>query len=374
MEKKQCIFHIPIDLRGQKNSGSSVRPNKMIEAFQNIGYKVEIIMGDGKKRKQKIREIKKKIKKGEKYDFLYSESSNLPTLLTETHHFPRYPFLDFRFFRFCKKHNIKIGLFYRDVHWKFDHFKKGKSKYKLIIGEWFYKYDLWQYRKHLDVFYLPNKKMLPYIPISFNGEIEELPPGGSIPGRDLEPTNTRSRSNDNQLRIFYVGGLSSLYNLELLFKATQALDFVSLVVCCREEEWNKEKEKYEQYLNNRIKIVHEQGKELYSYFNQADILNLFVEPIPYWDVAIPLKLFEYISNQRPIIAVKNTAVGNFITKNKIGWTCEYSLKALQDLLSQLYSDKIDEKKEIHVKKANIKALKCNNTWEVRAHKVVADLK
>src|SRR5699024_1878719 len=132
MEKKQCIFHIPIDLRGQKNSGSSVRPNKMIEAFQNIGYKVEIIMGDGKK--------KKKIKKREKYDFLYSESSNLPTLLTETHHFPRYPFLDFRFFRFCKKHNIKIGLFYRDVHWKFDHFKKGKSKYKLIIGEWFYKY------------------------------------------------------------------------------------------------------------------------------------------------------------------------------------------------------------------------------------------
>src|SRR5699024_11163799 len=158
------------------------------------------------------------------------------------------------------------------------------------------------------------------------------------------------------------------------YKGTIALDSVSPVGCRREEEWNKEKEKYEQYLNNRIKIVHEQGKELYSYFNQADILNLFVEPIPYWDVAIPLKLFEYISNQRPIITVKNTAVGNLITKNEIAWTCELALEVLLEVLSQLNSKKIDEKKKIQVKKANIKALKCNNTSEVRAHQVVADLK
>ena len=71
---KKCIFHIPNALDPMGTSGSQVRPRKMLQAFKNIGYDVDVIMGYGKSRLRSIREIKKKIIEGVKYDFLYSPS------------------------------------------------------------------------------------------------------------------------------------------------------------------------------------------------------------------------------------------------------------------------------------------------------------
>ena len=100
-------------------SPSHIRPMKMLEAFQFIGYEVDVIEGDGGKRKESINNIKKRILSGIKYEFLYSESSTMPTLLTEKNHLPIYPCLDFSFFSFCKRYGIPIGLFYRDIYWCF---------------------------------------------------------------------------------------------------------------------------------------------------------------------------------------------------------------------------------------------------------------
>ena len=99
---KQIIFHIPNKLDKSQNSGSQIRPIKMIQAFKNIGYKVDLIMGTVKERKIQIKNLKQRINAGEKYEFLYSESSTMPTALTEPHHLPVAPFLDFDFFKYCK--------------------------------------------------------------------------------------------------------------------------------------------------------------------------------------------------------------------------------------------------------------------------------
>ncbi len=123
--KRRCIFHIPYKVDLNWPSGSQIRPINMIKAFEQNGYDVEIIMGYGEEReKKKLKKIKSNIKEGIKYDFLYSESSTEPTLLTEKNHIPLYPFLDFGFLKYCKNHNIKIGLFYRDIHWRFSQYKK----------------------------------------------------------------------------------------------------------------------------------------------------------------------------------------------------------------------------------------------------------
>ncbi|MEO4788116.1 hypothetical protein ABHZ30_04940 [Bacteroides uniformis] len=122
MEKsiQRMIFHIPMRINRERASASSIRPVKMIEAFERLGYEVILIEGNASQRKKRIKEIKHNIRKGVTYDFLYSESSTMPTLLTEKHHCPTHPFLDFSFFSFCRKHGIKIGLFYRDIYWKFE--------------------------------------------------------------------------------------------------------------------------------------------------------------------------------------------------------------------------------------------------------------
>lgn len=106
-QTKRMIFHIPVKINRNWASASNIRPMKMIETFKKCGYDVAVIEGYGKDRKKQIKQIKNNILKGIKYDFLYSESSTMPTLLTEKNHLPIYPCLDFNFLKFCKKKENK---------------------------------------------------------------------------------------------------------------------------------------------------------------------------------------------------------------------------------------------------------------------------
>ncbi len=85
---KRIIFHLPFRPDINRASASQIRPFKMIEAFKASGYRVDIVMGCAKERKGLIERIKQNIKNGIVYDFLYSESSTMPTLLTESHRIP----------------------------------------------------------------------------------------------------------------------------------------------------------------------------------------------------------------------------------------------------------------------------------------------
>ena len=113
------IFHFPLPLDSNAKSASGIRPLRMIAAFESLGYKVVLVTGYFSERKDCIAKIKEKIRRGRKYDFVYSESSTMPTTLTERNHLPLHPFLDWFFFRFCNKKGIPIGLSYRDIYWKF---------------------------------------------------------------------------------------------------------------------------------------------------------------------------------------------------------------------------------------------------------------
>lgn len=363
---KKCIFHVPNAINTKFQSGSQIRPLKMINAFKNIGYEVDIVMGYGKDRKKQIQEIKINIKNGVKYDFLYSESSTMPTLLTEKHHLPLYFNLDFNFFKFCKKKGIKIGLFYRDIYWKFPIYKLRVSKIKRVVAVRFYKYDLIQYKKTLDILYLPTKKVYDYMAFVFKGMIEELPPGFD---KKQFLNEVKIYKDNSKLNVFYVGGVGDLHNVTFIIKAAYDLDFINLTICCKKEEWDQEKHKYKRYLNSRINIVHESGTELTKYYKQADILYLFIEPSEYRNMAMPIKLFEYIGSGKPILATNCSAADKFIEANGIGWNIEYSYDAIVEGLKYIYSNK----REIKVKEKNIENIKTDHTWESRAKKVASQL-
>lgn len=61
--QKKCIFHIPIQLTNSA-CASQIRPRKMIEAFKDCGYQVDVIEGYGAERKKIIKRIKMEIKSG----------------------------------------------------------------------------------------------------------------------------------------------------------------------------------------------------------------------------------------------------------------------------------------------------------------------
>lgn len=365
---KRCIFHIPNYIDLNRKSASNIRPFKMIKAFENIGYQVDCIMGYGKERKKSIKEIKKNIRNGVKYDFLYSESSTMPTLLTEKNHLPTYPFLDFNFFKFCKKHNIKIGLFYRDIHWKFKLYNVSVPFPKRNISKIFYRYDLLKYRQLVDVLYLASEHVKQYLPIKNiecnNYKIKSLPPGCEIKEIKVEDENKTT------LKLFYVGGISEeLYNFEKVLVAVNQIRDVELTICCREKEWEKIKVKYERYINENIKIVHITGEELEKFYNDVDVCIMVFKENPYMSMAMPMKLFEYISNRKPIIATTKTAAGDFVQENNIGWTIEYNEKSILDLLNNIQKDRNQIKEKVE----NFDKVIELNTWEERAKKVAKDL-
>lgn len=360
---KRIIFHIPFKINPTKPSGTNIRPLKMLEAFRSIGYEVDAIMGSAKERKKQIIGIKSKIKNGQLYDFMYAESATLPTLLTEDHHLPLNPFLDFCFFNFCKKNEIKIGLFYRDIFWNFEEYSlKG---IKALYTKSMYHLDLKLYNKFLDVLFVPSLEIIPYIPYTFNCQISALPPGHD------QAVLPNHKASNKVLELFYVGGLSSHYQMEELFEAVHQLEGIHLTVCTRKEEWDKAKEEnYKKYSStSNIEIVHKSNKELAPYYAKADIAMIFVEPFEYWSFAIPIKLYEYIGNKKPIIASQNSCAGKFVEENNIGWTIPYKHQALIDLLNKLKKNpsllrsKDEAIAEVYVK----------NSWEFRAREVVENL-
>ncbi len=357
---KRIIFHIPNKIDENPTSGSQIRPMRMLQAFKNIGYEVDVVMGYVKDRKEQIKRIKDNINNGVKYDFLYSESSTMPTALTEKHHLPVAPFLDFDFFYFCKKNHIKIGLFYRDVYWVFDEYKKNISFFKRLLAENFYKYDLRKYAKLLDIFYLPSIEMNEFVPIKINS-VTALPPA-------VEKRNYKPIVEENKLNFIYVGGISDLYDLTLFVKVLKTVSSAKLNLCTRSLEWQKNKAKYTDS-QNCIDVFHKKGNELDEIYNQSSIAVYFVKPDILWGFAMGVKLFEYIAFRKPIIAVKGTAVGNFVEKNNIGWVIEYTEDALQKLLN-----KLQNKPEIIQEKIkNIEKIIPKNTWEARAKQVQKDL-
>ena len=343
------------------HSGSQIRPQKMIQAFKNIGYDVDIVMGYVKDRRKQIENIKQNINDGAKYDFLYSESSTMPTALTEKHHLPIAPFLDFNFFRICRLNNIKVGLFYRDVYWVFNEYKENTSWIKYKFAKFFYKFDLSSYKKVVDVFYLPSLQMYDYIPLDLEKEVVALPPA-------IEEKKLKQYSCTKNIKFIYVGGISSLYDLTSFLEIISKFKDMHLNLCVREKEWLLNKTQYQIHINH-ITVYHVSGFELEKVYKESAIGVYFIKTNELWSFAMGVKLFEYISYKKPIIAVKNTAVGDFVEANDIGWVIEYDEIQLEDLITNIQNNP----SQIEDKIRNIEKIIPIHTWEARALQVQKDL-
>lgn len=362
---KRCIFHIPNALDENRASASQIRPKKMKEAFEHIGYEVDAVWGTAKQRKEAIKKIKQNIRNGIKYDFVYSESSTMPTLLTESHHLPTYPFLDFSFFSFLKKHGIKIGLFYRDMYWKFPPYKEAVSGLKYYGALGMYRYDLYKYNCLLTKFYVPTPYCKKHLVNDIKNElIDYLPP--ACEKRSIE---VKKRFSGETLTLLYIGGVGNQYKIHKVLETVKDMVNVKLILCCREDEWKKQEKQYISFLSENINIVHKKGKELEELYEKTDICLNFFEPDIYIEMAMPYKTFEYLSYGKPIISSTETAIGEFTEENGIGWQIEYTTEALKELLNKILQnpEELEEKKRICMEKI------ADNTWEKRAKKVAKDL-
>lgn len=367
---KKCIFYLPYELDPLAARARMVRPRKMMQAFRDVGYDVFEITGYVAERKERIAALKAEIGAGQRFDFMYAEASTMPTLLTEPHHFPTHPLLDFGFFRYVKKQGIPIGLFYSDIFWKFEDYGKDLSFWKKTAALTCYRYDVKQYERLLDKFYLPTEKLLDYLGSDrLCAVAEALPPGASdIPAA---PRAEAGQADDPAaLTILYVGGVGGYYQIGELLKAVNAVDRCRMILCCREQDWEKTKNELQPLLSDRIEVVHKSGEELEDCYQRADLCSLMFRHNPYIDMSQPVKAYEYLAHGIPMLATEGMAIADFVKRYDIGWTLDDSAEAIAQQLQAC----IEHPELLEEKRERCRQARPLHTWKARAEQVALGLK
>lgn len=354
---KKIIVHFPFKIDRKRAAASQLRPLKIIESFEKMGFEVYLVEGYGIERTNQIKRIKAAIEFGVKFVFLYSECNTTPTLLTEKHHYPIYPLLDFSFFKFCKKNGIKIGLFYRDIYWCFPENNQGIIR---KIMRWFYLYDLHNYNKYVSTLFVPSFEMINYIPFKLEMTVAELYPGCE----NLLEKAINERKGD-KIHILYVGGIGHHYDISLIMEVVRQQSSFNLTICCRPDDWDRVKDDYQHLSADNIFIVHKSGAELKELYAKADLFCLFVRPDKYWEFAVPFKLFETIGYGCPVLATEGTWVAKFVKENRIGFTCPYKRESVAKILGDL----LMQSDELEKTKKNVCQIIKENTWTARCNKI-----
>ena len=361
-EVRRCIYHVPYPLDPNTTFGGQKRAVAMFKALVEWG-EVWLVAGNANQRRRRMKVVMDAVRAGTRFEFCYSESSTMPTTLTEPHHLPTHPVQDFAFLTRLRRHGIPVGLFYRDVYWKFPLYGEGVPKAKQLVAQTMYRYDLLAYRQCLDVLFLPSLRMGEWVDVGDRVKKVALPPG-----HDIDETPTAPPSSP--LSMFYVGGLGSLYDLSDFCEAVASVPETSLTICTRPKEWEQARKDYGPLMGDNIKVVHANGKkELEPYFAAANVAVLAMAPHEYRDFAAPLKLFEYIVNGKPIIATEGTFVGDVVTHDKLGWTVKASVDEFATLLEQLtrHPEQVDAAFD------RVMAARDQHTWSARVEELATAL-
>ena len=169
--------------------------------------------------------------------------------------------------------------------------------------------------------------------------------------------NPIQKTKYNKIRVNYIGSLRDYHSLDSLAKVgikniDTEIGLYGMGVCY--EELNKV------YKNTKVKVhgkyngISESG-EIYR---KTDILYCSYNPeVKNWKKAYPVKLFEAIITNTPIIVSENTDVANFIKNTGIGLAIKYG--NVESIEKAIYD--IKENYSYYVE--NIKKISENYKWE-----------
>jgi glycosyltransferase involved in cell wall biosynthesis len=365
---RQCIFYSTRAIVQNAVRGSDLRPAKMLDAFRQLGFEVDVVAGDARERGRAAREVKRKILSGATYDFVYAEPPTTPILLSESHHVPTHPLLDYTFFNFCHSRGVPVILFYRDVQWRLPDYRRriGWARYLVLLP--FFHLDLFAFRMVVDALLVPDRGMLKLIA----GWASTKPNAVSSPGFDPMEVSPPRRAVEAgaPIRLFYVGGISPpVYDLKPLLEGLAWANShgvaLELTICCREAEWLRRPATYDSYLGAHVKVVHNRDRaELLEMYARHDIAVM-----PYGtlnsDWAMPIKFPEAIGMEMPVLAGAGTAVARIVEEQGIGWSVASSKEDFAALLKTI------DRSELERVRANLKAVRPGYTWVERARAVTA---
>lgn len=358
---KTMIFHHPLPIQAAGQSGSRIRPARMLEAFQATGYETVQVTGFAEERREAMNRIFQDIKGGRKFDFCYSESSTMPYALTEPHHLPLWGEMDLNFFRRLRHSGVPVGVYYRDAQWMLPEYRtSGMRGIARDVARFFYRRELCRLRAESDVLYVPSPEFARWIGIQNDKTVKHLPPGCEI--------RPRGKRNMRSFAMLYVGGVSPpIYDVTPLFQLAEILHEERFLVVTRKEEW--EELVRTARIPPNVQVVSNASNDLDQYFDDSDMFSLIIRSSEYFSIALPVKLFEALGRGVPILAFTGTAVSVFLSKERIGW-CVDSPEKAAELVRHLRSSGAAE---LSAMERRMYESAASHTWESRAVQVGTEI-
>jgi glycosyltransferase involved in cell wall biosynthesis len=365
-EARRIVFYRTLAIDPESRTGSGVRPAKLLEAFRQVGYEVDVVAGAFTERKRGAEQVRQRIASGFKYDFLYAEPPTTPIPLNEAHHVPTHPLMDYAFLALCHRRGIPVILFYSDVQWRLPDYPRRVGWARYLAALPFFHLDLMVYGRVVDALLVPDMGMLSRVA----RWAEQKPHWVSIPGFDpLEaPVRQDAERGAAPLRLFYVGGVEPpVYDLAPLLRGS-ALAAArgaghELTICCREPEWARRPASYDQYLGAHVSVVHNRTRqELIDLYARHDVAVM-----PYGtlnsDWAMPIKFPEAIGMGLPVLAGAGTAVARMAGEQGIGWSVGPSDDDLAAVLRTI------DHRELERARTALKLIQPRYTWAERAREI-----
>ncbi len=364
------IFHAPFPLQPDRVAASMLRPLAMRRAFADLGYRVMNVTGYAAQRRRAMTRVRAALAAGARIEFVYSENATIPNALTEPRHLPVHPLLDAAFFRHCRRSGVPVGVFYRDVYWRFPRFREGINPVLEAGLQAAYRSELMAFERVGLHLFLPSQAMARHVPHVDPVRMSALPPGApdvAATRRDSDGWDDGGDEDGKELELLFVGVLQDNYRLDACLRAVSATPGTRVTLCVRQETWETSRDHYAPLLPaGRAQVVHRSGAELEPLYRRADLGVLFTEPNPYWDFAVPYKLYEYLAHELPVIAVRGTQTGRLVEEMGIGWVLSYDAGALSDLLRHLR----EAPEEIEAVRRRMREVLPDQTWQARARTVV----
>lgn len=363
-KKTDEVLYINYIDMNNASSGSSVRPRRIYDAFIEEKYSIKllsenILKTNKKNRILKVREISEWLDNNlPKYCYIESPPSE-PILYKE----------DRELIRKIHDNGVKIGYFYRDAYYELGKNFVFDNKKVNIFSKKYLKYIYYKllfFRDHIllhnnvDIVYFPSLSMSKYFGFK---DMRALPPAGDFV-EDIQNLNAEG--------IIYVGGISKRYGIELLMEALDKINkkqHVILRLVCRANEVCNIKKEYQE--KDWLKIYNTSNKnDLKELYNNSKIALIPIEKSKYNNFAIPIKLFEYMQYNVPIVATNNLEVKNIIEKYNIGIVTESDAEKYADAILKIYND---EELYLKLKDNEKNALLSENLWKHRVQKINEDL-
>ena len=338
---------------GEMKSGSSVRPQKIYDAFLERGHTVKLLEGQQNRYKDRRKRVKAILDwlKDNRPDICYVEPPSGPFFCT----------LDLKLLKTVHKLGIPVGLFYRDAHWLYaDWWGVGGPKAALLRA--MHKRDIRVFARCCDTLYFPSASMAELFRRYSFAQMDILPPA-CVSVTEPHPALAH--------RMIYVGGIRDAYGTDVLLSAFRRLNRaetkVELYLVCREAEMaNMPGESYDY---DWLKVFHVQGDGLKELYARCDAGIIPLKRDKYMDFSIPVKLMEYLGYGLPVISTDCTETAAFVEANHCVLLCRDNGDSLAETIEAFYSENTDHRALAQ----NVQETAANNRWVNRVDKIVRDL-